>query len=56
MLEHFFRSKFLISRLRGNPGAELLDAFCGHLIDCGYSRSHGRRHLRAVAHLLFWQD
>ena len=56
MLEHFFRSKFLISHLRGNPGAELLDAFCGHLIDCGYSRSHGRRHLRAVAHLLYWQD
>ena len=53
MLEHFFRSKFLISYLRGNLGAELLDAFCEHLIDCGYSRSQGGRHLRAITHLLY---
>ncbi|WP_265288860.1 UDP-glycosyltransferase family protein [Verminephrobacter eiseniae] len=56
MLDHFFRSQHLIARLRGNPGVESLDAFAGHLVDCGYSRSQGARHLRAAAHLLHWLD
>lgn len=56
MLDHFFCSQHLIARLRGNPGAESLDAFARHLIDCGYSRSQGARHLRAAAHLLHWLD
>ncbi|MCW5230128.1 site-specific integrase [Verminephrobacter eiseniae] len=56
MLDHFFRSQHLIARVRGNPGVESLDAFAGHLVDCGYSRSQGARHLRAAAHLLHWLD
>lgn len=56
MLDHFFRSQHLIARLRGNPDVESLDAFAGHLVDCGYSRSQGSRHLRAAAHLLHWLD
>ena len=54
MLDHFFRSQHLIALLRGNPGVESLDVFAGHLVDCGYSRSQGARHLRAAAHLLHW--
>ena len=56
MLDHFFRPQHLIARLRGNPGVESLDAFAGHLVGCGYSRSQGARHLRAAAHLLHWLD
>jgi site-specific recombinase XerD len=56
MLDYFFRSQHLIARLRGNPGVESLDAFAGHLSGCGYSLSHGARHLRAAAHLLHWLD
>jgi site-specific recombinase XerD len=56
MFEHFCHSPFHIARLRSNPGVELLDAFSGHLVACGYSRSQGSRHLRAAAHWLFWLD
>lgn len=56
MLDHFFRSQHLIARLRGNAGVKSLDAFAGHLVGCGYSRSQGARHLRAAAHLLHWLD
>lgn len=56
MLEHFFHSPTCIARLRSNPGVTLLNAFSGHLIQCGYCRSQGGRHLRAAAHLLHWLD
>jgi len=56
MLEQFFHWPPQIARLRSNPGVEMLDAFAGHLIQCGYSRSQGSRHLRAAAHLLCWLD
>jgi integrase/recombinase XerD len=56
MLEQFFHWPPQVARLRNNPGVELLDAFADHLIQCGYSRSQGNRHLRAAAHLLYWLD
>lgn len=56
MFEHFFHSPTHIAHMRSNQGVALIDAFAGHLIQCGYSRSQGSRHLRAAAHLLRWLD
>lgn len=56
MFEHYFHSPTHIAHMRSNQGVALLDAFAGHLIQCGYSRSQGSRHLRAAAHLLRWFD
>lgn len=55
-LELVFVCPRTLGKLRSGPLGELLDGYCGWLLECGFSRSTIRKHLSNVSHLNGYLD
>ena len=54
MLEHFFRDRRVIERLRSSGFGGQLDGFSDELFVSGYVKFTGSHYIRAVEHLGNW--